>query len=113
MLTKMLFATAEPHLRYVVLQRFYRLNCGLIERFYAGKSTLADRLRVLTGKPPVPVAGGQQVQLIAGIMRARETLPMLSGLGFLLSPLVVGLLAGASVSAWRSLSEDARVDITA
>ena len=68
---------------------------------------------VLTGKPPVPVAGGQQVQLIAGIMRARETLPMLSGLGFLLSPLVVGLLAGASVSAWRSLSEDARVDITA
>ena len=54
MLTKMLFATAAPDLRYVVLQRFYRLNCGLIERFYAGKSTLADRLRVLTGKPPVP-----------------------------------------------------------
>lgn len=54
MLTKMLFATAAPDLRYIVLQRFYRLNCGLIERFYAGKSTLADRLRVLTGKPPVP-----------------------------------------------------------
>ncbi len=54
MLTKMLFATAAPHLRYVVLQRFYRLNAALIERFYAGKSTLADRLRVLTGKPPVP-----------------------------------------------------------
>lgn len=54
MLTKMLFATAAPDLRYIVLQRFYRLNCGLIERFYAGKSTLVDRLRVLTGKPPVP-----------------------------------------------------------
>ncbi len=54
MLTKMLFDAAEPDLRYIVLQRFYRLNCGLIERFYAGQSTLADRLRVLTGKPPVP-----------------------------------------------------------
>ncbi|WP_052135036.1 lycopene beta-cyclase CrtY [Sphingomonas sp. 37zxx] len=54
MLTKMLFATATPDLRYVVLQRFYRLNNALIERFYAGKSTLLDRLRVLTGKPPVP-----------------------------------------------------------
>jgi hypothetical protein len=46
-------------------------------------------------------------------MRARETLPLLSGLGFLVSPLVVGLFAGASVSAWRALSEDARTDITA
>ena len=68
---------------------------------------------VLTGKPPAPVTGGQQVQLIAGIMRARDTLPILSGLGFLVSPLLVGLLASASVSAWRSLSEGAKLDITA
>jgi lycopene beta-cyclase len=54
MLTKMLFAAAAPDLRYLVLQRFYRLNCALIERFYAGKSTLFDRLRILSGKPPVP-----------------------------------------------------------
>ena len=54
MLTKMLFAAGKPDLRYLVLQRFYRLDCALIERFYAGESTLFDRLRILTGKPPVP-----------------------------------------------------------
>jgi lycopene beta-cyclase len=54
MLTKMLFAAAVPELRYRVLQRFYGLNQRLIERFYAGESTMADQLRVLTGKPPVP-----------------------------------------------------------
>ena len=50
----MLFAAAAPDMRYYVLQRFYRLECALIERFYAGQSTLADRLRILSGKPPVP-----------------------------------------------------------
>lgn len=54
MLTKMLFAAAEPHLRYFVMQRFYGLDCALIERFYAGESTLADQIRILAGKPPVP-----------------------------------------------------------
>lgn len=55
MLTVMLFRAAEPEERYRVLERFYRLDAGLIGRFYAGKSTLADRARVLTGKPPVPI----------------------------------------------------------
>ena len=55
MLTKMLFAAARPEERYRVLQRFYRLPEPLIERFYSGRSTLADRMRVLAGKPPVPL----------------------------------------------------------
>ena len=29
----------------------------LVERFYAGRSSWADRARVLCGKPPVPIAG--------------------------------------------------------
>ena len=29
---------------------------GLIERFYAGRLTLADRVRLLVGRPPVPVS---------------------------------------------------------
>ncbi|HMO68788.1 MAG TPA: lycopene cyclase family protein, partial [Novosphingobium sp.] len=55
MLTRMLFAAARPDQRYRVLERFYRLPGPLIERFYAGRSTWADRLRVLAGKPPVPL----------------------------------------------------------
>ncbi len=54
MLDSMLFHAAEPAERYKVLQRFYGLSPRLIERFYAGHSTLADKARILTGKPPVP-----------------------------------------------------------
>ncbi|MEM6747228.1 MAG: lycopene beta-cyclase CrtY [Pseudomonadota bacterium] len=55
LLNRMLFRAAEPELRYVVLQRFYGLPQALIERFYAGRSTLGDRARILAGKPPVPI----------------------------------------------------------
>lgn len=55
MLNKMLFVAAEPDERYRVLERFYRLDEGLVQRFYAGRSTLADKARILIGKPPVPV----------------------------------------------------------
>jgi lycopene beta-cyclase len=55
MLNRMLFRAARPTERYRVLERFYRLPQPLIERFYATGSTLADKARVLTGKPPVPV----------------------------------------------------------
>lgn len=54
MLDAMLFRAAEPHLRYKVLERFYTLSPELIRRFYAGSSTLADKARILAGRPPVP-----------------------------------------------------------
>ena len=54
MLDQMLFRAAEPAERYRVLERFYTLSPGLIGRFYAGESTMLDKARVLTGKPPVP-----------------------------------------------------------
>jgi lycopene beta-cyclase len=50
----MLFG-APPEQRRRVFERFYRLDERLIERFYAGSSTLPDRARVLCGKPPVPL----------------------------------------------------------
>ena len=53
-LNRMMFEAAEPDRRYAVLQRFYRLRRPLIERFYARRLTLSDKLRILTGKPPVP-----------------------------------------------------------
>ncbi len=55
LLGDMLFGAAQPERRVGVFQRFYRMPEPLIERFYAGKSTLADKARVLIGKPPVPV----------------------------------------------------------
>lgn len=63
LLGRMLFQAAEPAQRYRVFQRFYRLDEGLIERFYAARPTAADKLRVLTGRPPVPVGAA-----IAAIM---------------------------------------------
>ncbi|VWX52914.1 lycopene beta-cyclase CrtY [Novosphingobium sp. 9U] len=55
MLTAMLFGAAVPDQRYKVLERFYGLPEPLIERFYAGRSSSADMLRILAGKPPVPI----------------------------------------------------------
>jgi lycopene beta-cyclase len=55
MLGAMLFRAADPDTRYRIFERFYRLSPGLIARFYAGRSTRGDKLRLLSGKPPVPV----------------------------------------------------------
>jgi lycopene beta-cyclase len=55
LLNRMLFRAAAPGERYKVLERFYRLPVPLIERFYASGATLADKLRILSGKPPVPI----------------------------------------------------------
>jgi len=54
-LNRMLFLAAEPQQRRQVLERFYGLNNQLIARFYAGNNTLADKLRILAGKPPVQI----------------------------------------------------------
>jgi lycopene beta-cyclase len=55
-LNRMLFLAADPHERRHVLERFYGLNAGLIARFYAGQNTLMDKLRILSGKPPVKMS---------------------------------------------------------
>lgn len=56
LLGKMLFQAADPAERYRVFERFYRLSEPLISRFYAARSTPFDKLRILTGKPPVPLS---------------------------------------------------------
>jgi lycopene beta-cyclase len=52
---RMLFLAAPPEARARVLQHFYRLPAPLVARFYAGRSTRLDKLRILSGRPPVPV----------------------------------------------------------
>jgi lycopene beta-cyclase len=64
MLSRMLFGAAQPEQRRRVLERFYSLPEPLIERFYAGRSTLSDMVRVLAGKPPVPL--GAAIAALAG-----------------------------------------------
>lgn len=56
LLDRMLFRAAEPGRRWRVLKRFYGLSEGVVRRFYAGRSTVLDKARILAGKPPVPIA---------------------------------------------------------
>jgi lycopene beta-cyclase len=58
LLNRMLFRGAAPRERYLILEHFYRLEPALIERFYAGRSTWADCLRIVSGKPPIPISRG-------------------------------------------------------
>jgi lycopene beta-cyclase len=64
MLNKMLFRAAFPHERRRILEHFYRLDAELVCRFYAGQSTLIDKMRILTGRPPIPIP-----RAIRGIMK--------------------------------------------
>jgi lycopene beta-cyclase len=57
LLNRMLFRAGPPAERFRVLQRFYGLPEPAIGRFYAGRLTMADKLRLLVGRPPVPVLG--------------------------------------------------------
>jgi len=64
LLGTMLFGAAEPDQRWRVFSRFYGLSAPLIERFYAGRSTVADRIRILCGRPPVPI--GKAIGALTG-----------------------------------------------
>ena len=59
-LNRMLFQAAAPDQRWRVMQRFYGLPEPLIARFYAGRPTLADKLRIVSGRPPVPLGAALQ-----------------------------------------------------
>lgn len=61
LLNRMLFRAAKPEKRYKVLERFYGLSNGLVERFYRNRLTKADKLRLLIGKPPVPISKAMAV----------------------------------------------------
>lgn len=54
-LNSMFFLAGPPDERYKVIQKFYRHPVGLIERFYGNRLRVLDRIRIMSGKPPVPV----------------------------------------------------------
>ena len=55
LLNRMLFRATRPAERYRVLERFYGLPEALIAQFYGARLTGLDKLRILSGKPPVPI----------------------------------------------------------
>jgi len=55
LLNRWLFRAARPTERRIIFEQFYRRAEPTIARFYAGRLTWPDRLRLLTGRPPVPV----------------------------------------------------------
>jgi lycopene beta-cyclase len=64
LLNRMLYRAAKPEERYRVLEHFYRLPEPLVGRFYAGRPTWRDKLRVLSGRPPVPVGRALRALLV-------------------------------------------------
>jgi lycopene beta-cyclase len=76
MLNRFLFLAARPDRRVEIMQRFYTLNESLIERFYAGALTSADKARILIGRPPVSVFSA-----LAMMRENRKQIARLSRLG--------------------------------
>lgn len=68
----MLFGAGDPDQRYRIFERFYRLPEPTVERFYAARSSLADKALVLVGKPPVPVLGAMRALLASGAPMAER-----------------------------------------
>ena len=64
MLNKMLFHAAHPTKRYRIFEHFYRQPADLIGRFYSGDLTNHDKLKIVWGRPPVPI--GKAIAAIAG-----------------------------------------------
>jgi lycopene beta-cyclase len=67
MLSRMLFRAAHPPQRWKILDHFYRKDRALIRRFYGARSTMADKVRLLSGRPPVPI--GRALGALTGKQR--------------------------------------------
>lgn len=61
MLNRLLYLAGDPAERYRILEHFYRLPEPVVSRFYAARLTRGDKLRILTGKPPVSVRNALRV----------------------------------------------------
>ena len=58
LINRLLFLAAAPADRRRAMARFYRLPDRVIRHFYAGRLDTADKLRILVGRPPVPLFAG-------------------------------------------------------
>ena len=72
LLNRMLFKAAEPDQRHWVMRRFYHLPQPLIENFYAGRTGLHEKARILTGRPPVPILRALRCLSEANFLKVQE-----------------------------------------
>ena len=61
LLNRLMFEAASPEKRFVVFQHFYRLPEPLIQRFYRGELLTEDKVKILCGKPPVPLTKAMKI----------------------------------------------------
>ncbi len=55
-LNRMMFLACRPEQRRKIFERFYRFDEGFIRRFYASRVNTLDKIRMLSGRPPVKVS---------------------------------------------------------
>lgn len=90
--------------------RLLAVMLGVVVPLFA----VAVAAELLLGAQGSAMTGGlSTADQVAFAAHARQMLPYTCGLSFLISPLMVGLFAGASVSAWRMLKDEVHVEIVA
>lgn len=101
-----------------VLRRVLTLAEGNYLRLLAVLLALVVPLSALVWAANMSVAGGMvltgndQVQMMQTLLAGRQSLPLACGVGFFVSPVLVGLLASGSVSVWRALTGERALDVT-
>lgn len=66
LLNRLMFQAMPPALRWRALDRFYRMPSATIARFYASRTTVWDRARLLAGRPPRGISWRRLLALPAG-----------------------------------------------
>lgn len=56
LLNRLTFEALPASARRAAFERFYRLPAPIIARFYASRSTVTDRARILLGRPPAGIS---------------------------------------------------------
>ena len=54
LLNRFLYFASEPTLRYQVLQNLFEQPTDVVSRYTGGRTSWGDRLRILSGRPPLP-----------------------------------------------------------
>jgi hypothetical protein len=83
---------------------FWRLLAVLMAVFLPVLLIASVAETLLAGPAPALNTSSDKMLMLSGLMRARQVLPLMSGLSFLFSPVLIALFCGASVSAWRVLN---------
>jgi hypothetical protein len=97
------------------LRRAWALSAGnyagllaiAIAAFVPGILVMQIAEALVPGGGAIAAGASEQAQTIALLQQQRAALPIASGVAFLVAPLTVGLVSGASVAIWRALSGSA------